>query len=131
MFVIILCLLLGNLANQLGPRYDSDGNFYLAYAYAESLRLSRSRHISSGEHQFTSPPLDAEPLKAAASELGLDSEPDIFEKLEEHEICHDSSWWQDIMFQKPSAKFSRPGQNLMSMSAANMGDLCEKLGHHE
>ncbi|OCB90022.1 hypothetical protein A7U60_g2784 [Sanghuangporus baumii] len=129
-YVISLCILLYHLASKLGPKDNGDAVFYLAYACVESLRLSRARGAISGDPLNRSLPLDAEPLIAVFSELGLESGRDIFAGLDGDEICHESPSWQDILLTQITVKITGSERNLISKTAALMGDLCEKLGYH-
>ncbi|KAL5522994.1 hypothetical protein ACEPAF_1261 [Sanghuangporus sanghuang] len=94
------------------------------------LRLSRVRGAVSGDPLNRSLPLDAEPLIAVFSELGLESRRDIFAGLDGDEICHESPSWQDILLTQITVKITGSERNLISKTAALMGDLCEKLGYH-
>ncbi|KAL5481065.1 hypothetical protein ACEPAI_10006 [Sanghuangporus weigelae] len=129
-YVINLYILLYHLASKYGPKNDGDAKFYLAYAYAESLRLSRARDVVSGKPFNRSPPLDAEPLLAVSSELGLESERDIFARLDGDEICHESPLWRDFLLTQTTVKFTGSDGNLITKTATLMGDLCGKLGYH-
>ncbi|KAL5522747.1 hypothetical protein ACEPAG_8765 [Sanghuangporus baumii] len=129
-YVINLYILLYHLASNLGPKNNGDAKFYLAYAYAESLRLSRARDAVSGEPLNRSPPLDAEPLIAVSSELGLDLERDIFAGLDGDEICHESPLRRDFLLTQVTVKFTGSDGNLISRTATLMGDLCGNLGYH-